>query len=139
MYSVFWVKTDDVNEIQRLNYYKGIIEKVDCSAIDVSRGGTRHELSVLLNTGEYLNFRFPLKTCRYFYRKVPFPRGLELEAYFQARRLMQLRIDGKELVSFDEEKRFDNRFAFGLIVFPFAVYFLGKYMQRKKQSGANSN
>ena len=131
IYSFFWVKTDDVTKIQRLNHYTGTVESIDCYTIKKSRGSPEHRLRMIFDTGELLDLRFPGKTCKYFHRKIPTPKGRNFEAFLMASLTMKIKVGDKVLIHFKDEKKRVNAFTVGFGIFPFALFFLGQYMKRK--------
>ena len=131
IYSFYLVKTDDVTKIQRLNYYIGKVESIDCYSIKKSRGSPEYRLRTVFDTGELLDLYFPRKTCKDFHRTVPNPKGLDFEAFLMASLTMQIKVGDDVLIHFEDEKKRSNRFAIGFGFFPFVLFFLGKYMKRK--------
>ncbi|MCX4191489.1 hypothetical protein [Methylophaga sp. OBS1] len=131
VYSLLWVKTDKPSEVQRLNLYQGKILSLKCYLTD--KGKTEeYRIMVNLDNSHNLDFYFPHKTCDYLYKNIPSPKGLYFEGYFIASTLMQLKIGGRELVLFDEEKERANIFALYVAIIPFIGYALVKLLRTRR-------
>lgn len=134
MYSFFWIKTDNVHEIQRLNHYVGQVDKFECLM-----GGRKrlHPIIYLtIDTGEKIDFYYPkVRNCDNVRWRHPKPEGLNFDGYFMARGVMQLTLGDVLLYDFYSEKKSTNRFIFGVMVLPFfialAIYF-GKKTKLKE-------
>jgi hypothetical protein len=121
IYLVFWIKTDDVSSVQRLNHYVGTIVKFECRM-----GGRKnaHEIiNLRLDSGSEIEFYYPnVRSCRSVRKAFPIYEGLVFNGYFMARSVMKITIGDVILYDFISQKRNHNMFYLGVMVFPFFCY-----------------
>lgn len=131
IYWSIWVKVDNPADVQRLSYYHGNIEVLDCQTYKGHRK-EREEVYIELDSGEKIEFVFPNnKGCKVLFDTFNSISKV-FDGYFIGGTIMQLNIGNRELVNFNEEKEKMNIFAFYLILSPLVIWFLGKVWKSRK-------
>lgn len=132
IYWFFWIKTDDVNQIQRLNVYEGIIESIECRVHDRKRAVKETYIWVLFTDGRELIKPYPID-CITFKKKSRRAKGTLFEAYFLAGRVVKLKINDIEIIKFEVEKKRVNNFATGLGLLPLFLWGFPKIVMKVRK------
>ncbi|GLP99103.1 hypothetical protein GCM10007891_09570 [Methylophaga thalassica] len=140
IYVAFWETADDVRDIRRLRHYEGTIQYLECYVQDTGRGGRETRLYVELMPKQAgmppvkLGFGLHLRFCdKVFSITSTELVGRDFNAYFTAGSIMQLHINGKEVINFEERKRASHIQAFIFWPIPFAIEGLRRYMQNRRK------